>query len=177
VKFTVYLYMCRGYESLELCLHSAKRLCLNHGYIFLQQQILFLSCCKLGKLSIVSDYKLNDRVSIPGRGERIFPVSCVQTGSGAHLSCTVGTGGPFSGAKARPGRDADHSPPSGRAMAQADSRWPLTFALRSVHVGFLVDKVVLGQVFLRVLRFSPVSTISPYFSILVYHLRNGQYVC
>jgi hypothetical protein len=24
----------------------------------------------------------------------------------------MGTGGPFSGAKARPGRDADHSPPS-----------------------------------------------------------------
>jgi hypothetical protein len=33
---------------------------------------------------------------------------CVQTGSGAHpASCTVSTGG-----KARPGRDADHSPPS-----------------------------------------------------------------
>jgi hypothetical protein len=32
----------------------------------------------------------------------------VQTGSGAHpASCTMGTGG-----KARPGRDADHSPPS-----------------------------------------------------------------
>jgi hypothetical protein len=35
---------------------------------------------------------------------------CVQTGSGAHpASCTVGTGGPFPGAKAPPGRDADHS--------------------------------------------------------------------
>jgi hypothetical protein len=29
----------------------------------------------------------------------------------------------------------------------------------SVHVGFVVDKVVLGRVFLRVLRFSPVSVI------------------
>jgi hypothetical protein len=38
---------------------------------------------------------------------------CVQTGSGAHpVSCTVGTEGPFPGGKARPGRDADHSPPS-----------------------------------------------------------------
>jgi hypothetical protein len=38
---------------------------------------------------------------------------CVQTGSGAHpASCTVGTGGSFPGGKARPGRDADHSPPS-----------------------------------------------------------------
>jgi hypothetical protein len=36
---------------------------------------------------------------------------CVQTGSGAHqASCTMFTGGPFPRAKARPGRDADHSP-------------------------------------------------------------------
>jgi hypothetical protein len=35
------------------------------------------------------------------------------TGSGAHpASCTMGTGGPFPGGKARPERDADHSPPS-----------------------------------------------------------------
>jgi hypothetical protein len=35
------------------------------------------------------------------------------SGSGAHAaSCTMGTGGPFPGGKARPGRDADHSPPS-----------------------------------------------------------------
>jgi hypothetical protein len=31
----------------------------------------------------------------------------------------------------------------------------------SVHVGFVVDKVALGQVFLRVLRFSYVNFISP----------------
>jgi hypothetical protein len=38
---------------------------------------------------------------------------CVQTGSGAHpVSCPMGTGAPFPGAKARPGRDTDHSPPS-----------------------------------------------------------------
>jgi hypothetical protein len=38
---------------------------------------------------------------------------CVQTGYGAHpASCTMGTGGPFPGAKARPRHDADHSPPS-----------------------------------------------------------------
>jgi hypothetical protein len=35
----------------------------------------------------------------------------VQIGSGAHpASCTMGTGGPFPGTKARPGRDADRSP-------------------------------------------------------------------
>jgi hypothetical protein len=37
-------------------------------------------------------------------------------------------------------------------MAQAVSCWPLTaesgFAPRSIHVGFVVDKVALGQVFL-----------------------------
>jgi hypothetical protein len=33
------------------------------------------------------------------------------------------------------------------------------FASRSVHVGFEVDEVALGQVFLEVLRFSPVSII------------------
>jgi hypothetical protein len=37
---------------------------------------------------------------------------CVQTGSGAHPAYPMGTGGPLSGGKARPGRDADHSPPS-----------------------------------------------------------------
>jgi hypothetical protein len=31
----------------------------------------------------------------------------------------------------------------------------------SVHVGFVVNKVALGQVFVRVLRFSPVSFIPP----------------
>jgi hypothetical protein len=47
-----------------------------------------------------------DRHLIPVRGERIFPLACVQTGSGAHLpSCTMGTGGPF------PERNTDHSPP------------------------------------------------------------------
>jgi hypothetical protein len=35
---------------------------------------------------------------------------CVQTGSGARPAfCTMGAGGPFPEAKARPGRDADHS--------------------------------------------------------------------
>jgi hypothetical protein len=38
---------------------------------------------------------------------------CVQTGSGAHpASYPMGTGGPFPGTKARPGRDAENSPPS-----------------------------------------------------------------
>jgi hypothetical protein len=38
---------------------------------------------------------------------------CVETGSGAHPAyCPMDTGGPFPGAKAQPGHDANHSPPS-----------------------------------------------------------------
>jgi hypothetical protein len=54
-------------------------------------------------VSVVSDYGLNDRaigVRSPA-GAKDFPVNlCVQTGSEAHpASCTMGTGGPFPGAK------------------------------------------------------------------------------
>jgi hypothetical protein len=66
--------------------------------------------------SIVSDYWLDDRaiwVRSPA-GVKDFSYGLfVQTGSWAHpASCTMSTGGHFPGAKARPGRDADHSPPS-----------------------------------------------------------------
>jgi hypothetical protein len=55
-----------------------------------------------------------DRGSIPGGGkEDFFSSFCVQTGSETHpASCAMDTGGPFPGDKARPGRDADNSPPS-----------------------------------------------------------------
>jgi hypothetical protein len=54
-----------------------------------------------------------DRGSIPAEAKDFSSDLCLQTGSGAHpASCTVGTGGPFPGGKARPGRDADHSPAS-----------------------------------------------------------------
>jgi hypothetical protein len=66
--------------------------------------------------SIVSDYGLDDRaigVWSPAGAKDFSSSLFVQTGSGAHpASCTMVTGGPFSGGKARPGRDADHSPPS-----------------------------------------------------------------
>jgi hypothetical protein len=64
-------------------------------------------------VSIVSDYRLDDRGSIPDRGGEFSFSPCVQTGSGAYpASYPMGTGGPFPGGKAQPGRDADHSPPS-----------------------------------------------------------------
>jgi hypothetical protein len=47
----------------------------------------------------------------PAEAKGFSSILCVQTGSEAHsASCTICTGGPFPGAKARPGRDADHSP-------------------------------------------------------------------
>jgi hypothetical protein len=64
----------------------------------------------------VSDYGLDDRaigVRTPVGTEDFSSGLYVQTGSGVHpASCTMGTGGPFPGRKARPGRDADHSPQS-----------------------------------------------------------------
>jgi hypothetical protein len=56
--------------------------------------------------SIVSDYGLDDRaigVRSPAQAKDFSSNLCVQTGSGAHpASCTMGTGGPFPGGKARP---------------------------------------------------------------------------
>jgi hypothetical protein len=59
---------------------------------------------------IVSDYGLDDQaiwVRSPAWSKIFSSNLCVQTGSEAHTaSFTMGIGG-----KARPGRDADHSPP------------------------------------------------------------------
>jgi hypothetical protein len=64
----------------------------------------------------VSDYGLDDRaigVRSPAGAKDFSSILCVQTGSGAHpASCPMGTWGPSPGVKARPGREADHSPPS-----------------------------------------------------------------
>jgi hypothetical protein len=55
-----------------------------------------------------------DRGSIPGRGERTFPLASVSRPALGltHAPVQWVPGGPFPGAKARPGHDADHSPPS-----------------------------------------------------------------
>jgi hypothetical protein len=64
----------------------------------------------------VSDYGLDDQaieVRSQAKAKDFSSSLCVQTGAGAHpASCTKGTGGPFPGGITRPGRDADHSPPS-----------------------------------------------------------------
>jgi hypothetical protein len=73
-------------------------------------------CGSYSSGSIVSDYGLDDRaigVRSPAGATDFSSSLFVQTGSGAHpASFTMGTGGPFPGGKERPGRDADHSPPS-----------------------------------------------------------------
>jgi hypothetical protein len=62
-------------------------------------------------VSIVSDWTTG--VRSPTEAENFSSSLCVQTGSGAHpASYPMGTGDPFPGGKARPGREADHSPPS-----------------------------------------------------------------
>jgi hypothetical protein len=68
-------------------------------------------------VSIVSGYGLDYRaieIWSPAGAEDFSCSLCVQNGYGAHpASCPMGTGDPFLGGKARPGRDADHSPLSG----------------------------------------------------------------
>jgi hypothetical protein len=92
----------------------------SHNFAGIPSQMIMLVYLKgnseLGSsVSIVSGYGLDGRaikVRSPAEAKGFFPLaSCVQTGSGVHpASCTMGTGGPFPGDKARPGRDTDHSP-------------------------------------------------------------------
>jgi hypothetical protein len=53
-----------------------------------------------------------------------------------------------------------------RLLVVLSQRRPV-FSPRSIHVGFVMDKVALGQGFLRVIRFSPVSIIPPSLSELI----------
>jgi hypothetical protein len=63
--------------------------------------------------SIVSDYGLDDRGSIPDRGRGFFFRPLRPDRLWGHpASYSMGTGGPFPGGKARSWRDADQSPPS-----------------------------------------------------------------
>jgi hypothetical protein len=82
----------------------------------LTYKLIPLYVSRVSSGSIVSDYGLEDReigVRSPAEAKDFSSILRVQTGSGAHpASCPMGTGGPFPEGKARPGRDADHSPPS-----------------------------------------------------------------
>jgi hypothetical protein len=77
---------------------------------------LCLTWSRGGSVSIVSGYGLDGQaieVRSPVGAKDSSSSICVQTGSEAHPgSCPMGTGGSFPGGKARPGREADHLPPS-----------------------------------------------------------------
>jgi hypothetical protein len=61
----------------------------------------------------VSDYRLATGVRSPAEAKDFSNILCVQSSSVAYpASNPMGTRAPFPGGKARPGRDADHSPPS-----------------------------------------------------------------
>jgi hypothetical protein len=54
-----------------------------------------------------------------------------------------------------------------RSLVASLSPWRPGFAPGAIRMGFVVDKVALGQIFLRVLRFSPVNIIPPSLSKLI----------
>jgi hypothetical protein len=88
----------------------------EHGTFRVQSSIDNYSTLKLEEsASIVSDYGLDDRptgVRSPGEANDFSCSLCVQTSSETHpASCPMSIGCHFPGDKARPGRDADHSPP------------------------------------------------------------------
>jgi hypothetical protein len=65
-------------------------------------------------VSILSDYRLDDRGSIPDRGRGFFSLASVSRPALRLTQPPVQwvPGGPFPGGKARLGPDAEHSPPS-----------------------------------------------------------------
>jgi hypothetical protein len=65
--------------------------------------------------------------------------------------------------------EAWHKAVPEQLLADLSRRKP-RFAPGSVHVGFVVDKVALGQVYLGVLRFAPVNIIPPWFLMIICHL-------
>jgi hypothetical protein len=72
--------------------------------------------CVCLELEWLSQYSVLLQTGRPGFDLRQWrkdfsSILCVQNVSGGHpASCTINNGVPFTGGKARPGRDADHSP-------------------------------------------------------------------
>jgi hypothetical protein len=94
-------------DELEIMWKDAE--CINLRY--------YPSICEpANSVSTMYGYRLDDRaieVRSPAKAKGFSSSLCVQTGSGPHpVFCTMGTRGPFPRDKARPGREADNSPPS-----------------------------------------------------------------
>jgi hypothetical protein len=88
-------------------------------------------------VSIVSGYELDDQVRYPAEAKDYSLYLCVQNSSGAHpASCPMGNMGPFLWGKARPERDADHSPPS---CAEVMNEYELHLLSPCASIGVLYD--------------------------------------
>jgi hypothetical protein len=102
------------------CLSVVKFLMLAYfGFIYFLADVLVVAIISCGSrvaqslLCLTTDWTYERSRFDPRQRQRIFPLACVQISSEAGpSSCPVCAGGPFPGAKARPVRDADHSPPS-----------------------------------------------------------------
>ena len=72
------------------------------------------------------------------------------------------------------------SPNEDRTTVQAVSRRPLEegfgFESRTVYMGFIADRLVIGRGFLRILRVSAVSIIPPVVCIHVSFVCQGHYI-
>jgi hypothetical protein len=103
-----------SYISLILSFHMSPKSSLSFrfsGWNFVS--IYHLLRSRGSSVSIVTDYGLNDRSSIPDRGRGFFFQSLRPDRLwGPPSLLSNGYQGSFPRVKARPGRDADHSPPS-----------------------------------------------------------------
>jgi hypothetical protein len=94
---------------------------------------------------------------------------CVQTGSGAHrASCTMGTGGPFPGAKARPARDVDHSPHQCRDQEWARAISPLPPSASIACSGTALTFCYLCDVCIKSFKVKCVYHIHEFFTSVLY---------
>jgi hypothetical protein len=111
-------------------------------------------------VSIVSDYGLNDRaigVRSPTEADDFSSNVCVKTSSGAHpASCPMGTGGPFSGGKERPGRDADYS---SHLVPRSRMSRSYNFSPPYASIGVLWDCFFAFRMFCSIGRFGCVAII------------------